>query len=108
MNKFEVVILLSPETTSQGVNDDIKLFKDLITSNTGKIVNEEDWGLRELSYNILKFKKAFYKFFQIEISSDSIDKIKKNLNQSDNFLRHLFIKVKQHQELPTKLKDEKK
>ena len=108
MNKFEVVILLSPETSSQGINDDIKLFKDLITSNTGKIVNEEDWGLRELSYNILKFKKAFYKFFQIEISSDSIDKIKKNLNQSDNFLRHLFIKVKQHQELPTKLKDEKK
>ena len=108
MNKFEVVILLSPENTSQGINDDIKLFKDLITSNTGKIVNEEDWGLRELSYNILKFKKAFYKFFQIEISSDSIDKIKKNLNQSDNFLRHLFIKVKQHQELPTKLKDEKK
>ena len=108
MNKFEVVILLSPETTSQGINDDIKFFKDLITSNTGKIVNEEDWGLRELSYNILKFKKAFYKFFQIEISSDSIDKIKKNLNQSDNFLRHLFIKVKQHQELPTKLKDEKK
>jgi len=108
MNKFEVVILLSPEITPQGINDDIKLFKDLITSNTGKIVNEEDWGLRELSYNILKFKKAFYKFFQIEISSDSIDKIKKNLNQSDNFLRHLFIKVKQHQELPTKLKDEKK
>ena len=94
--------------TSQVINDDIKLFKDLITSNTGKIVDEEDWGLRELSYNILKFKKAFYKFFQIEISSDSIDKIKKNLNQSDNFLRHLFIKVKQHQELPTKLKDEKK
>ena len=108
MNKFEVVILLSPEITPQGINDDIKLFKDLITSNTGKIVNEEDWGLRELSYNILKFKKAFYKFFQIEISSDSIDKIKKTLNQSDNFLRHLFIKVKQHQELPTKLKDEKK
>ena len=108
MNKFEVVILLSPETTTQGINDEIKFFKDLITSNTGKIIDEEDWGLRELSYNILKFKKAFYKFFQIEISSDSIDKIKKTLNQSENFLRHLFIKVKQHQELPTKLQDEKK
>ena len=108
MNKFEVVILLSPETTSQAINDEIKFFKELVTSNTGKIIDEEDWGLRELSYNILKFKKAFYKFFQIEISSDNIDKIKKTLNQSDNFLRHLFIKVRQHQELPTKLKDEKK
>ena len=108
MNKFEVVILLSPETTSQAINDEIKFFKELVTSNTGKIIDEEDWGLRDLSYNILKFKKAFYKFFQIEISSDNIDKIKKTLNQSDNFLRHLFIKVRQHQELPTKLKDEKK
>jgi len=108
MNKFEVVILLSPETTSQAINDEIKFFKELVTSNTGKIIDEEDWGLRELSYNILKFKKAFYKFFQIEISSNNIDKIKKTLNQSDNFLRHLFIKVRQHQELPTKLKDEKK
>ena len=68
MNKFEVVILLSPETTSQAINDEIKFFKDLITSNTGKIIDEEDWGLRELSYNILKFKKAFYKFFQIDLA----------------------------------------
>ena len=29
------------------------------------------------------------------------------LNQSDNILRHLFIKVSQHQELPTKLNYEK-
>ena len=65
MNKFEVVILLSPETTSQAINDEIKFFKDLITSNTGKIIDEEDWGLRELSYNILKIENktpylAFY------------------------------------------------
>ncbi len=34
--------------------------------------------------------------------------IKKNLNQSENILRHLFIKVNKHQELPTKLENEKK
>ena len=30
------------------------------------------------------------------------------LNQSENLLRYLFIKVKEHQELPTKLNYEKK
>ncbi len=107
MNKFEAVVILSPEISSQSLNDEIKYFKELISSNTGKIINEEDWGLRDLSYNINKFKKAFYQYFQIEISNNNIDKIKKNLNQSDNFLRHLFIKVKHHQELPTKLYNEK-
>ena len=107
MNKFEVVILLSPEISVPTINDEIKKFKDNVSSS-GKIINEEDWGLRDLSFSINKFKKAFYKFFQLEIHGSSLDVIKKNFNQNDNILRHLFIKVKKHQDLPTKLVNEKK
>ena len=108
MNKFEAVLLLSPELGTQNLDDEIKKFKDGISNNSGTIVNEEDWGLRDLSYNIDKFKKAFYKYFQIEISGEKLDNLKRELNQSDHHLRHLFIKVKNHQELPTKLAYEKK
>ena len=108
MNKFEAVLMLSPELGSQNLNSEIDIFKAFIEKNDGKIVNQEDWGLRDLTYNISKFKKAFYKYFQIEITGKNIDAIKKDLNQSDNLLRYLFIKVKDHQELPTKLLNEKK
>ena len=108
MNKFEAVLLYSPELSSQILTNEIDIFKKMISSNSGKLITEEDWGLRELSYNINKFKKAFYKFYQLEISGNDIDSIKKNLNQSENVLRHLFIKVNKHQELPTKLENEKK
>jgi len=108
MNKFEVVLILSPEISSQTFKNEVQKFKSLISESNGKIINEEDWGLRELSYNINKFKKAFYNFFQIELTGQELDKIKKDMNQSDNLLRYIFIKVKIHQELPTKLKNEKK
>ena len=65
MNKFEAVLLFSPELSSQSLTNEIDNFKKIISSNSGKFVNEEDWGLRELSYNINKFKKAFYKFYQL-------------------------------------------
>ena len=45
---------------------------------------------------------------QIEASGDIIKKMNKDLNQSENILRYLFIKVNEHQELPTKLNHEKK
>ena len=93
MNKFEAILLFSPELSSQSLTNEIDIFKKMISSNSGKLITEEDWGLRELSYNINKFKKAFYKFYQLEISGNDIDSIKKNLNQSENVLRHLFIKV---------------
>ena len=108
MNKFEAVILLSPELGTQPLKKEIDVFKKYITSNSGNIINEEDWGLRDLSFNINKFKKAFYNFFQIEIDGKNLITIKQDLNQSENILRHIFIKVKNHQELPTKLINEKK
>ena len=108
MNKFEAVLLISPETSDNLINQNIKTFEDIITNNSGKITNTEDWGLRDLSYDIKNFKKAFYKYFQLEINGNNIQKIAKTLNQNDNILRHLFIKVNKHQELPTKLNNEKK
>ena len=108
MNKFEAVLLISPETSDNLINQNIKTFEDIIINNSGKITNTEDWGLRDLSYNIKNFKKAFYKYFQLEINGSNLQKIAKTLNQNDNILRHLFIKVNKHQELPTKLINEKK
>ena len=107
MNKFEAVLLLSPETSDNLLEKNIKTFQDIIINNSGKITNTEDWGLRDLSYEINNYKKAFYRYFQLEINGSNLQKIAKTLNQNDNILRHLFIKVNQHQELPTKLNYEK-
>ncbi len=108
MNKFEAVLLLSPEITSKSRSDLSNIFKNIIKDNSGKIIDNEDWGLRDLSYKISNFSKAFYNFYQIEIEGNKIESIKKNLSQNELFLRHLFVKVENHQELPTKLKNEKK
>ena len=107
MNKFEAVLLISPETSDNSLEKNIKSFQDIIINNSGKITNIEDWGLRDLSYEINNFKKAFYRYFQLEINGNNLQKIAKTLNQNDNILRHLFIKVNKHQELPTKLNYEK-
>ena len=108
MNNFEAVLLLSPEITSKTKNDCLDKFTSMITENSGKIVNTEDWGLRDLSYKMNNASKAFYNYYQIEIDNTKIENIKKTLSQDENFIRHLIIKVENHQELPTKLYNEKK
>ena len=108
MNNFEAVVLLSPELTSNNRSSTLENLEKIIISKSGKIINNEDWGLRDLSYKINNYSKAFYNFYQIEIEGDKIESIKKNLNQDENFIRHLFVRVAKHQELPTKLNYEKK
>ena len=108
MNKFEVVLIFSPDLATNALKKELEDFKSKLISQSVKIINEENWGLRELSYNINKFKKAFYNFLQIEASGTIVKNLSKELNQSENLIRFIFIKVKNHQELPTKLNDEKK
>ncbi len=108
MNKFEIVLIHSPDLSTNTINSELNSFKNKLESNSAKIIGEENWGLRDLSYNIKQFKKGFYNFFQIEISGSVIQNISKELNQSENLIRYLFVKVNEHQSLPTILKNEKK
>ena len=108
MNNFEAVVLLSPEISPTIKSSCLDNLEKMITEKSGKVINNEDWGLRDLSYKIDHYSKAFYNFYQIEIEGNKIESIKKILNQDENFIRHLFVRVEKHQELPTKLNNEKK
>tara|TARA_Y100000590_G_C15032363_1_gene755575 strand:- start:228 stop:554 length:327 start_codon:yes stop_codon:yes gene_type:complete len=103
MNKFESVLLYSPDLTKTNLSKIEENFKKLLEKSNGSIITEEDWGLRDLSYNIKNNKKAFYKFYQLEIDGKEIPNIKDSINKVDQIIRYLFIKVKDHSELPTKL-----
>jgi small subunit ribosomal protein S6 len=108
MKNFEAVLLLSSEISSKSRSNCLDNFTKIIIDNSGKILDSEDWGLRDLSYKINNFSKAFYSFYQIEIEGDKIENIKRNLSQDEKYVRYLFVKVEKHQELPTKLNNEKK
>ena len=109
MNKFEAVLLFNPDLTNQIISKEQESFNKNIENSKGIIVSTEDWGLRNISFNIDNYKKAFYKFYQIEINGSDVQNLKKILTQNEKVLRHLFIKVENHQELPTKMNsDEEK
>ena len=103
MNKFEAVLLFIPDLSNPIINKEEENFIKNIENTKGKIIFTEDWGLKDLSFNIHKYKKAFYKFYQIEINGSHFQNLKNSLTQNEKILRHLFVKVEEHQELPTKM-----
>jgi len=108
MNKFEAVLLFSPDLSDQLVSKEEKIFTKNIENSEGKVISIEDWGIRDITFNINKYKKAFYKFYQLEIKGINIQNLKKTLTQNEKILRHLFVKVHTHQSLPTKVINEEK
>ena len=103
MTKFEAVLLFSPDLSNPIKEKEEKIFTDNIEKSEGVMISSEEWGLRDIAFNIDTYKKAFYKFYQIEINGSKIQDLKKALTQNERILRHLFIRVEEHQELPTKM-----
>ena len=103
MQKFEATLLFSPDLTKESLNKSEDFFKNELSKYDGSIKADEDWGLKELAYNIDNHKKAFYKYYQIEIEGKKIQEIKNSLNKHDDLIRYLFVKVDNHEELPTKM-----
>ena len=92
MKKFEIVLIFNPELQNNSLNSEIEKIKNNFISKSANIVNEENWGLRDLSYTINKFKKAFYRYIQIEASGEILKKMNNDLNQSENLIRYLLLK----------------
>ena len=103
MDNFEATILISSETPKNDIEKISENFENLIKNNDGTLIGKEDWGLRDLAYKINALHKAFYFFYQINIEGSKIQNLKKGISQNEKIIRFLFIKVKDHEKLPTKM-----
>ena len=59
MNKFETVILYSPVLTTSDQKKQEDSFKNQLSKVNGTIISQENWGLKDLSYNIKNNKKHY-------------------------------------------------
>ena len=65
MNKFEAILLYSPELSNTVIDSEDKNFTKNIENSDGKIISTENWGLRDLSYNINNVKKSFHIYKEV-------------------------------------------
>ncbi|MCV2499886.1 MAG: 30S ribosomal protein S6 [Candidatus Lightella neohaematopini] len=92
MRNYEIMILIN--NTNNKVDEVIDFYKNIIISSNGNINKIENYGIRSLSYNINKFKKAYYVVMNIAVPIDIIKKIENYLKFNNNIIRSLITKIK--------------
>lgn len=107
MALFEHVFMLRQDLSTSDLETAIENHKKNISELNGKIVYNESWGLKNLSYPIKNNKKAFYEYMNIEIPNDKITEMNSKLNLDENIIRYLSIKVKKFEETPSLMIKEK-
>ena len=90
MRHYEVVILIHPDQSEQ-VPGMLERYKTAVTAAGGKVHRVEDWGRRQLAYQIQKLGKAHYLCLNIEVSSEALAELETGFRYNDAVLRHLTV-----------------
>ena len=90
MRHYEIVLLFHPDQSEQ-VPAMLERYKGLVTNGGGKVHRVEDWGRRQLAYQIQKLAKAHYLCLNIECSKDILAEIETGFRFNDAVLRHLTV-----------------
>ena len=90
MRHYEIILLIHPDQSEQ-VPAMLERYKGLITAGGGKIHRVEDWGRRQLAYQINKLAKAHYLCVNIEAEQTVMAELEHAFRFNDAVLRHLTV-----------------
>ena len=94
MNSYEHTFIARQDLSESQIQKLIEKYESVINKNQGKILKTENWGLRNLSYEIRKNKKGFYYHIKFQGLGETIQKLEENENIDESVIRFLTIKVK--------------
>ena len=69
----------------------LERYKAVVTTANGKVHRVEDWGRRQLAYQIQKLGKAHYVCLNIECTKETLAEIETGFKFNDAVLRHLTV-----------------
>ena len=102
MRHYGIILLIHPAQSEQ-VPAMLERHKGMITAGGGKIHREEDWGRRQLAYQINKLAKAHYLCLNIEADQAVLGELEHAFRFNDAVLRHLTVQKKKAETAPSSM-----
>ena len=100
MRHYEIVLIIHPDQSEQ-VPAMVERYKSVVTSKGGVVHRFEDWGRRQMAYQIQKLAKAHYLCLNIEAGQDVLQELEHGFKFSDAVLRHLIVKMDKAETQPS-------
>lgn len=94
MRKFETLLLLSPELTSDTRNGILESFKAVIEREGGKMQAEDHWGMRDLAYPVNKQMRGYYVRFEYAAPGALVAELERNIRITEGVFKFLTVKLR--------------
>ena len=92
MNNYETVFILTPDLSEAQVKEAVAKFVGILKGEGAEIVNEENWGLKKIAYQIQKKTTGYYQFVEFQAQPETIAVLETQFRRDENVLRFLTFR----------------
>jgi small subunit ribosomal protein S6 len=98
---YEHVYIARQDATPQAVEDLTAQIKATLEANGGKLVGQEQWGVRTLAYRIKKNRKGHYVLLNVDAPSAAMQEVERLQKINEDILRFITIRVDAFEDGPS-------
>ncbi|WP_147821084.1 30S ribosomal protein S6 [Salidesulfovibrio onnuriiensis] len=93
MANYETLLLLSPELGEDGRKEIMEKLAGVISSESGEIVEVDEWGMRTLSYPVQKQTRGYYIRLVYSGPGPIVAELERNIRITDGIFKFMTVKL---------------
>ncbi len=91
MKRYEVMYIIRPNLEDGVRTALIEEFNNILNSYDSQNLKVNEWGIKELAYEISDSKKGYYVILDVEAKIEAINELDRVMKIRENILRHIVI-----------------
>ena len=93
MRKYEVMIIIDPDTDERQVPTTLDNYLKVITDAGGSVENIDIWGRRRLAYEIRKKPEGIYAVVNLTAASADVQELDRQLGINESIMRTKVLRT---------------
>jgi small subunit ribosomal protein S6 len=99
MNRYETLILLSPELEAESRQEVLDALTGVVTRENGKVLEVDEWGMRDLAYPVRKQVRGYYVRLEYAAPGQVVSELERNIRITDGIFKFLTVKLGEASEI---------
>jgi small subunit ribosomal protein S6 len=96
MRKYEIMVILDPDTEERSVQPTLEQYLKIITNGGGSVENLDIWGRRRLAYEIQKKSEGIYAVIDLTATPDDVKEMTRQFSINESIMRTKVIRPELH------------
>jgi len=92
MKQYEIMFIIRPNLEDEQRKQVTEYFTNVLTTKGAEITKVDNWGLKNLAYEINDFRKGHYVLMYVKAPIDAINEFDRLARISEDVIRYIVIK----------------